>query len=588
MKVSTSARGSVCLIAMTAFVACGGKTVLAPEETGVPTDTGTDTAEPLPDTREPPIDVTPIPDGPEPIASAKIDLLFVIDNSMSMADKQADLARRIPELIAGLTNPTSKKRATDLHVAVITSSLGSHGTSACDPSVTNNHNNDHGHLLPRAGEGGGSGWAVGADGAPTPAACPAPVTATALSWVADPGSDPKAMFSGSAGSSTLQTAASCVVRSAAEDGCGYEETLESMYHFLIDPAPYATAEVKCTFGVSGDACGSNKIEVKGLDTEILSQRAAFLRPDSSVVIVVLSDENDFSLKPASLNWLPWGYGAGQFQRGWKACEGIDDAFEPESASEFADLHAKNCYSCFENAADPGGNCVVPWPKDKLNNDPDGRNLRGFHMVQRFGYNFLWSRDRYVKALTKTTAIGSDGKEGPNPLFASGKRTPGNVMFAAIVGVPGSLVNDASGAPKPLTASDWNKIAGPAAGRDPHMVESIAPRVALGIKKFAGDRSIDPVNGGDRDVYDGDDLQYACIGLRTDPTGGYECSTPGSDTKNPLCGPSGKQPYFKAYPGLRHLRVARELGSSGFVASICDANLSGALRALVERVQPLLK
>ncbi|MBI2394353.1 MAG: hypothetical protein HYV09_32585 [Deltaproteobacteria bacterium] len=36
----------------------------------------------------------------------KLDLLFVVDNSISMADKQSELARRIPELIAAIADPT--------------------------------------------------------------------------------------------------------------------------------------------------------------------------------------------------------------------------------------------------------------------------------------------------------------------------------------------------------------------------------------------------------------------------------------------------------------------------------------------------
>ena len=93
----------------------------------------------------------------------------------------------------------------------------------------------------------------------------------------------------------------------------------TMYHFLIEPMPYAKAEVKCTFGISGDACGSNKIEVTGLDEELLAQRKAFLRADSLLAVVVLSDENDASLKPAGLNWLPWGSANAKMLPGWAAC-----------------------------------------------------------------------------------------------------------------------------------------------------------------------------------------------------------------------------------------------------------------------------
>ncbi|MBI2393370.1 MAG: hypothetical protein HYV09_27550 [Deltaproteobacteria bacterium] len=566
-----------------AALGCGGKTVY-----GGPADGGGDEGV-LPDDGVIDPDTGPIIPPPPPKASDKVDLLFVIDNSISMADKQLELARRIPEMVRDLVEPLRDpsgkpltKPVFDLHIGVITSSLGSHGTSACAPEVTNRRNDDRGHLLPRAGEGGGTGWKVDGTGTVTSAPCPTPVVASPVRWAFD-ASKGTADYYGSAGAQQAELATTCVVQAAKDDGCGYEETLESMYHFLIDPAPYDSAKVKCTFGISGDACGNNKILVEGLDEELLAQRKAFLRPDSSVVIVVLSDENDASLKPAGLNWLPWGYGKGQMMRGWSSCDGVPDEFEPESPADFSRLHNDlKCFSCFEDAKDP--NCAVKWPTDPLNNDIDNRNLRAFRQVQRFGYNFLWGRQRYVDGLTKASVLGSDGRFAPNPLFASG-RSPGNVLFAAIVGVPKELVNGPDGVAKPLGAGDWEKIVGPVGLRDPHMIESIAPRP--GVPKYAGDPSIDPINGGDRDIFDGGDLQYACIAPRssTAPSGSYDCE--GSSAKsNPLCSSTGVQVRFKAYPGLRHLRVAREV--NGFVGSICDPGLTGAVRGLVRRIQPLIR
>jgi hypothetical protein len=546
------------LVALSA--ACGGKT----EQTPDTTDTGSiadDTGTPPIDSSEPPHDdgfpdVEPPPtDAPAPVVTDKLDLLFVVDNSISMADKQAELARAIPGMIRDLTTATPTTKAfTDVHVGVITSSLGSHGTSACAIEITSAASNDKGHLLPRPGD----------------TSC-ATVAASPLTWTT--GAD----------ATKLGTTSTCVVQSAKENGCGYEATLEAMYHFLVDPAPYLKAEVKCTFGISGDACGSNKIIVEGIDDEILKERAAFLRPDSTVAIIVLSDENDFSLKPAGLNWLPWGYGKGQMQRGWAACNTVPDDFEPETAAEFMKLHTDyKCFSCFENASDP--NCKVAWPTSPLNNDVDGRNLRGFNQTKRFGYNFLWSRDRYVSALTKSMVLASDGTTKPNPLF-SGGRSPANVIFAPIVGLPPNLVRGADGFPKPtLTSTEWGKLVGPIGTRDPHMVESIAPR--MGVPKYAGDRTIDPVNGGDRDIADGDDLQYACIAKRAVAGKGNDCEGPSPATKSPLCDATGNQLYYKAFPGLRALRVAQSV--NGFAASICDPNLGDVLKVLVARLRPLIK
>ncbi len=571
------------------LVACGGTTTPSATEDGGVDSTASDTALPdtgvdaprdsvtpdsvTPDTVEPPPDVPFKP-------TNKVDVLFVVDNSLSMSDKQRILAKRIPAMLRSLTTPGADgKRADDVHVALISSSLGSFGTSACAPALTNKANDDKAHLLPRDLVSG-SGYRLDATGAPIAATCPAIPTASTLTWTADPTKGGK--YSGDAGGD-LALAASCVMGSVEQDGCGYEQPLEAAYRFLSDPAPYATAAVKCTFGVSGDACGNNDILVGGVDTELLAQRAAFLRPDSAVVVVYITDENDVSLRPAGKNWLPWAYGAGAMQRGWGACESVPDDFEPDTAAELA---TKGCASCFVD--NKNINCTKPWAKDKLNSDPDGRSLRGFHQVQRYGYNFLWSRDRYVNGFMAAKVAGSDGKLGVNGLFAGGLRSTALVFVTGIVGVPGTLVADATGKPRVLGGADWDKIAGPVALRDPHMIESIGPRA--GVSKFVGDRTIDPVNGGDRDVTDGDDLQYACIGPReTGSVGNYDCEWLGTDAakRNPLCDSSSKQSHYKAYPSLRPLRVLRALGPQSTVGSICS-DLGGPLTATVEKVRAVLK
>jgi hypothetical protein len=118
-----------------------------------------------------------------------------------------------------------------------------------------------------------------------------------------------------------------------------------------------------------------------------------------------------------------------------------------------------------------------------------------------------------------------------------------------------------------------------------MFESIEPRD--GIPRFAGDRTIDPINGGDRDIADGDDLQYACIEQRSAPGANNDCAGPDAASKNPLCAADGTQPYFKAYPGLRHVRIAKDLGISGYVASICAKTYAPAIRGITDKVKAAL-
>lgn len=199
----------------------------------------------------------------------KVDLLVMVDNSASMADKSTELARRLPERIKALVDPdvdayghSKTQRVSDVHVGIITSSLGSHGTSVCDPALHGAHVNDRGHLLPRAGENGVVGYSVDhVGGAPNGVSCPSPVAATALTWAFDPAKG--ASFSGTAQAKAMETEVSCIVQSAQEDGCGYEAPLESIYHFLADPAPYLTADVSCTKGPAGDECGQSKSRLQG-------------------------------------------------------------------------------------------------------------------------------------------------------------------------------------------------------------------------------------------------------------------------------------------------------------------------------------
>jgi hypothetical protein len=74
----------------------------------------------------------------------KIDLLFVVDNSNSMADKQAALKEQFPKLINLLTSgqrsngdPNSFPPIRDLHVGVVSTDMGVPGVmglSGCDPN----------------------------------------------------------------------------------------------------------------------------------------------------------------------------------------------------------------------------------------------------------------------------------------------------------------------------------------------------------------------------------------------------------------------------------------------------------------------
>jgi hypothetical protein len=67
----------------------------------------------------------------------------------------------------------------------------------------------------------------------------------------------------------------------------------------------------------------------------------------------------------------------------------------------------------------------------------------------------------------------------------------------------------------------------------------------------------------------------------------ECTGADPEKRDPTCGAGGVVKNFKAYPGLRHLRMLHELGTSGFVASICDTSYKSAIRGVFEKVQEAL-
>lgn len=223
----------------------------------------------------------------------KIDLLFVVDNSKSMADKQRMLELAVPGFLERLVSPscvsTDGKQTIqplapnasscgpgfqrefdpieDIHVGMISSSLGGPKGTLCDqPSL-----NDHGHLIPTVREN-----------------VPSYENHGFWAW------DPKGTHQPPGEKSLSQLVAdfSKGLASVGENGCGYEAPLEAWYRFLIDPEPYQSLEIE-----------GGKVKKVGLDEELLRQRKAFLRPDSLVAIVMLTDENDCSASDEGLGWM---------------------------------------------------------------------------------------------------------------------------------------------------------------------------------------------------------------------------------------------------------------------------------------------
>src|SRR3954452_7575629 len=84
-----------------------------------------------------------------------------------------------------------------------------------------------------------------------------------------------------------------MVTGVGQHGCGYEAQLEAVYRFLVDPAPYKTITLK-----------DDKAVPEGIDDILLKQRADFVRPKSLVVVIAVTDENDYSFVDGGIGWYP--------------------------------------------------------------------------------------------------------------------------------------------------------------------------------------------------------------------------------------------------------------------------------------------
>ena len=604
----------------------------------------------------------------------KVDLLFMIDNSASMGDKQAILADAVPNLLVGLlkpkcadpatgipaagaqaADPTGNKAnrfgcpagqepefapVTDMHIGIISSSLGGFGGDVCSDT---GRQNDRGHLLSSDGT----------------AAVQEAQPAGFLSWYPtneaneDKKRHPDPPTTPFGDTVKLSASFGLLVKGVGQGGCGLEAQMESWYRFLVQPDPWAKVSVdefnQANLGGAGD-----------IDVDLLTQRADFLRPDSLVAVILLTDEDDSSVDPLAVGGQGWAFMANQFPgspvfradgktttapRGTSTCD-----TDPGSADCTSCGFAATC-----NAADPA--CA------KIKADPECQKNGGYYgptedqlnsrfsqqLIKRnYGIDPQYPISRYTDGLTKNKVPdrstehtikprASGGRDiggylgtgkCTNPLFAAklprgqgdeictlprGTRTADLVFFAVVGGVPNNLLHFDPASPENsrITNDDWNKILGRDPNRynydllDPHMVESKTPRSNLpqGSEPSStrGMNGSDPVHGREWDT-GGNDLQYACTfelpQARTCTAMDPSCDC--ADTKNPpLCGATiGQQTRAKAYPTVREFMAVRALGDQGVIASLCPITLKGdkqapeygynpAVKAIVDRLKNAL-
>ncbi|MBK8940363.1 MAG: hypothetical protein IPM79_22790 [Polyangiaceae bacterium] len=521
----------------------------------------------------------------------KIDLLLAIDNSISMADKQQILAAAVPDLVNRLITPNcvddmgvatgqivdasgkcpdgSKPEfppIRDINVGVISSSLGDLTSGACGSASIINPD-DRGRLLTRTGSGA------------------APVDFQGQGFL---GWDPDSERGGQANPTELIADLTDMVVGVDQVGCGYEMGLESVLRFLVDPDPYDSLVEE-----------SNNLVEQGTDEVVLQQRANFLRPDSLLAILILSDENDCSINVKEQGFLALG---GPFYRSTSECK--------------TDPNSECCTSCGLNVpsgCDAGGDCTGAGGS-KYDPTEDHQNLKCYRQKERYGVNFLYPTARYVNAFTRykidPDAVDYDGDSVVNPLFddlggtGGSIRSPDLVFVAGIVGVPWQAIAKTDGSGNPdlslgfktyddlseTETADGNALDtligdpdGNVDPTDPFMVQATSPRSGMSELLGYSPSSNNPINGNDWTIYDStdpndgpDDLEYACIfPLNTPVTPGFDCDDcTGPECDNPLCqGQTTTQVNAKAYPGLRYLSVLRGMATQGIFASICPAEVS---------------
>lgn len=521
-------------------------------------------------------------EGPNPDAvgnakASKVDILVVVDDEASMIYARS----RVVESVAALVRAAAASG--DVHFGILTTSFGGMGGDVCAGGVQRTR----AHLLKTAED--------------------------------DPGFQ---AFVRDVAIETFVDRAKARFAYVGKKGCGFPAPLESAYRFLSAPDPWASVSVG----------SDSKAVYVGTDEKLLAERASFLRDDSLVVVLLVTNHEDASLDPLAFGGLGWAFLTSRFPGSTVDRVDTVTSTAPRATSICSTKPSDpDCTSC--KCIDPPCAPVGADPSCMLTDGYYGRDeedlaIRFHRMKQRYGRDPQFPISRYSNALTKQR-VPSRSQEHPetgdeeqrrisdydvsaasctNPLFAAaplptssaqelcklpvGPRGKELVLLTVIGGVPRSLVEAG-------TPGSWEKVVGrdpeafDTSGIDPHMIQSPAPRDGLPGPGPRGDNDADPDHGREWNT-GGRDLQYACTYAFDSPVycgvsdAACDCAT--SNVVPPICGAAdGEQQKGKAYPSVRPLRVAREVGERATVGSVCSTRASGqtTIDAVAARISSLL-
>jgi hypothetical protein len=254
---------------------------------------------------------------------------------------------------------------------------------------------------------------------------------------------------------------------------------------------------------------------------------------------------------------------------------------------------------------------------------DDLNLRCWEQKRRFGFSLLYPVERYVSGFGGGTVPTSNGLVD-NPLFHRDgiDRDPSLFTLTVVGGVPWQDISTAASqtgdslvylTPAQLAAQNrWDMILGdpqaspPVLPSDPFMIETPEDRTTLAVPQMnpvtktplVSASSTDPtasdINGHEQNNLGSRDLQYACTfqlpepqvcdQARFDSDRGCDCYEDDMPYNRALCQPPGggepttTQHYGKAYPALRELTVASQLGRRTVLGSVCARNTQDEQRS----------